>query len=113
MLKNIYNVFTEINRAEIEQVLLGIQEYNERPEILQTYLKNHEINPEYKEVVKHWNEEIYGHMYIIGFDGDYVTIYCEETKQLYQVQLLNKQIKKYLIKIHVYQSVLTRLVPIY
>ncbi|WP_317318113.1 hypothetical protein [Longibaculum muris] len=52
-------------------------------------------------------------MYIIGFDGDYVTIYCEETKQLYQVQLLNKQIKKYLIKIHVYQSVLTRLVPIY
>lgn len=94
--KYIYNVLTELNRPKNEQIILGMEEHNTNPKILDDYLSQRSFSQSEREVVMGWKNEIYGDMHIICVDKNNAYIYCEQTDQIYQIMILDNEAKKML-----------------
>lgn len=100
--KYIYNIFTENNRPEKEQVILGMEEHCLRPEILQEYLNNNDFNQTQKDIIGQWKNDIYGNMHLICLDKNKVYVYCEETDAVYYVKLVDIHMRSLLKSIPFY-----------
>lgn len=75
-----------------------MEEHNKRSEILENYLKNEKLSKAQKEVLSGFKNEIFGNMHIIGVDGKYVNIYCEETDKVYHPMIISNVHKDLLLK---------------
>lgn len=109
--KYIYNVFTEYNRREGDQVILGVEEHNTRPEILEEYLNTANLPSLQKEIIQEWKNEIFGTMHIIAFDKNKVFVYCKDTDKVYHVKMLDDSLKKELKRVTFFMPIRMSLVP--
>lgn len=94
--KYIYNVFTEFNRPTNEQIILGMEEHNTNPKILEDYINQNSFSQGELEIMNGWKNEIYGDMHVISITENKVMLFHEQSDCIYQVDVLYDDFKQFL-----------------